>query len=47
MVEFKWDDEKNRLNIAKHGWDFARAARVFGDPFGTTQEDRSMASWSR
>jgi uncharacterized protein len=43
MVEFEWDDEKNRLNRAKHGWDFARAARVFGDPFAVTEEDRTLA----
>jgi uncharacterized DUF497 family protein len=42
MVEFEWDEDKNRLNKAKHGWDFARAARVFGDPFGITNEDRSL-----
>jgi uncharacterized DUF497 family protein len=34
MVEFDRDEEKSRLNKAKHGWDFARAARIFGDPFG-------------
>jgi uncharacterized DUF497 family protein len=42
MVEFEWDD-KNRRNIAKHGWDFVRAARVFGDPFGIVQEHRTIA----
>ena len=28
---FEWDDEKEKINIAKHGIDFATAARVFGD----------------
>lgn len=43
MVECEWDEEKNRLNRAKHGWDFAQAARVFGDPFGLVEEDRTLA----
>ncbi len=29
---FEWDDEKERVNIAKHGLDFSTAALVFGDP---------------
>lgn len=28
---FEWDDEKEKINIAKHGIDFATAARVFND----------------
>ena len=28
-MEFEWDEDKNRSNIAKHGIGFARAARVF------------------
>ena len=28
---FEWDDEKEKINIVKHGIDFATAARVFGD----------------
>ena len=28
---FEWDDEKEKINITKHGIDFATAARVFGD----------------
>ena len=30
-VIFEWDDEKEKINIAKHGIDFATAARVFAD----------------
>ena len=30
-LEFEWDDEKERLNIQKHGISFETAARVFGD----------------
>lgn len=28
---FEWDDEKEKINIAKHGIDFTTAARVFND----------------
>jgi uncharacterized protein len=27
-VRYEWDEAKNRSNIAKHGFDFADAARV-------------------
>ncbi|MDB5562264.1 MAG: hypothetical protein JWN11_1682 [Hyphomicrobiales bacterium] len=32
-MEFEWDEEKNRANIAKHGIAFEDAAYVFDDPF--------------
>jgi uncharacterized DUF497 family protein len=32
-VEFEWDEEKARSNIANHGVTFAEAAEVFFDPF--------------
>lgn len=28
---FEWDDQKEKINIAKHGIDFSTAARVFND----------------
>lgn len=28
---FEWDDNKERINIEKHGIDFSTAARVFQD----------------
>ena len=28
---FEWDDEKNQINLRKHGVDFTDAAKVFGD----------------
>ncbi len=28
-MKFEWDGEKNRKNIAKHGFDFRRAAKIF------------------
>lgn len=31
-VEFEWDDDKARLNLAKHGVSFAFGTRVFIDP---------------
>ena len=42
MIKFEWDEEKNRINRAKHGWDFDEASQVFGDPFSFEVEDRSM-----
>ena len=30
-VRFEWDDNKEQINIAKHGIDFTTAARVFED----------------
>ena len=32
-VEFEWDAEKARSNIANHGATFEEAAEVFFDPF--------------
>jgi uncharacterized DUF497 family protein len=42
MIKFEWDEEKNRINRIKHGWDFRNAARVFADPFSIEDEDRSV-----
>lgn len=30
-MQFEWDDEKEKINIIKHGIDFTTAARVFKD----------------
>ena len=30
-MKFTWDENKERLNISKHGIDFSTAALVFGD----------------
>jgi uncharacterized DUF497 family protein len=35
-VEFEWDAEKARSNVAKHGVAFEEAAEVFFDPFYQT-----------
>ena len=32
MMRFEWDDEKNRVNIEKHGVSFELATLVFEDP---------------
>ena len=31
-MQFDWDDEKNRANLAKHGVSFELASYVFDDP---------------
>ena len=31
MLKFEWDDNKNQLNIQKHGISFQEAASVFND----------------
>ncbi len=31
-MNFEWDEQKNELNIDKHGFDFADAYRVFDLP---------------
>lgn len=30
-MQFEWDDQKEKINITKHGLDFETAARVFED----------------
>ena len=30
-MQFEWDEEKEKINIHKHGIDFSTAALVFGD----------------
>lgn len=33
-MDFEWDENKNIANIAKHGYDFRRAAKILkGDDF--------------
>jgi uncharacterized DUF497 family protein len=31
-MQFEWDEDKNRGNIAKHGVSFEDARRAFADP---------------
>lgn len=48
-MEFEWDDQKAKANVAKHGVRFEEAAEVFFDPFyqvgdatGEGEEDRDF-----
>ncbi|MGO8926402.1 MAG: BrnT family toxin [Limisphaerales bacterium] len=38
-VNFQWDENKARTNLAKHGVSFEEAATVFGDPLSLTIPD--------
>jgi hypothetical protein len=31
-MEFEWDETKNQQNLAKHGFDFTFAVRIFDGP---------------
>lgn len=33
ITHFEWDDDKNIINLEKHGLDFETAAKVFIGPF--------------
>ena len=37
---FAWDEAKRRLNLRKHGIDFADAERIFGGLTLTVEDDR-------
>jgi uncharacterized protein len=39
-VEFEWDDDKNRINKAKHDITFESAIEIFDDPFELTEFDQ-------
>ena len=41
-MEFVWDKAKERINLAKHGFDFATAVFVFDDPCRITEQDREV-----
>ena len=38
-ASFEWDEEKDRINFAKHGIHFKTAAKVFLDPNRLIRED--------
>jgi uncharacterized protein len=40
MINFEWDENKNRSNIRKHGIDFADIYRVFEGPMIVQVDDR-------
>ena len=39
-MRFEWDDEKNKSNIVKHGFDFADAWEIFEAPLLVGLDDR-------
>ena len=39
-MRFEWDDEKNKSNILKHGFDFADAWEIFEAPLLAGLDDR-------
>jgi len=42
VVEFTWDEKKNRANRQKHGIRFETAMLVFDDPYHLTSQDREV-----
>jgi hypothetical protein len=41
-IRYEWDEEKNRVNRAKHGITFRVAALVFLDPNAVARQDRDV-----
>lgn len=39
-MKFEWNEEKNRLNIRKHGLDFFDAHKIFESPMLMNQDNR-------
>lgn len=39
-MNFEWNEEKNGLNINKHGFDFADAYRIFDLPMAVERDER-------
>ena len=39
-MHFEWDEQKNQINIRKHGLDFADAPAVFAGVTFTFEDDR-------
>ena len=42
-----WDEKKRKLNLAKHGIDFAGAAEIFGGPLVTVEDTRERYGEAR
>jgi uncharacterized DUF497 family protein len=40
IMKIEWDEEKNAINIRKHGFDFADAWEIFERPMLTRIDDR-------
>lgn len=43
-LQFEWDEEKERINISKHGIDFETASHVFLDPNRMEYYDEAHSS---
>jgi uncharacterized protein len=39
-MNFEWDEQKNELNIERHGFDFADAYRIFDSPMVVDLDER-------
>lgn len=39
-MNFEWDEGKNKINIDKHGFDFADAHRIFDLPMAVELDER-------
>jgi hypothetical protein len=39
-MKFEWDERKNQSNLAKHGFDFADAFRIFNLPMVVELDER-------
>lgn len=46
-MRFEWDEEKEQLNIRKHGIDFDTASTIFEDPHQLTRPDWSESGDDR
>ena len=46
-MEFEWDPQKERVNLRKHGVDFADAATVLYDDFAITISDEASPEEDR
>lgn len=46
-MKFEWDEDKNRINRAKHGISFDYACEIWLDPSYVIFEDRAWASEER
>lgn len=46
-MRFEWDEHKNAVNLAKHGFDFADAFRLFESPLLTALDEREDYGESR
>ena len=40
-MKFEWDEEKRKVNVQKHGLDFADAEEIFAVPMFAARDDRA------